>query len=99
MTAALARLNRLDRQEEFLKKRADKFLQSDVDSLEKLKKLKEKKNKQRETQTVQEREVERLLATIDDDLFDLFDSQLEFLDQFFVEEIAESRLANFANAS
>ncbi|OAX76856.1 hypothetical protein ACJ72_08851, partial [Emergomyces africanus] len=49
----LQKLLHLQKQKKFLRKYADKFLESDTKSLKKLKKLKEKKEKQHKTQITQ----------------------------------------------
>ncbi|OAX76913.1 hypothetical protein ACJ72_08794, partial [Emergomyces africanus] len=98
-TLLMTRLNHLEKQEEFLKKRAGKFLESDTKSLEKLKKLKEKKEKQHKTQIAQQHKMKQLLVIINDFPFALSDSQLAQLNQppNFVDETVESSVSRFAD--
>jgi len=59
-----AKRKRLLQQKKFLKERAGKFLQSDVESLEELEKLEEEEQRQKDAQAREQRQSEALLATL-----------------------------------
>ena len=93
------RLNRLEKQKKLFRSKVEKFLQFDVQIGEKLKAQEQKKEKKRHKIINDQRLLNLKTQNLFDFFFDLSAFQLEFLNQFSVDETVESLLSSFSNVS